>query len=56
MDKRRAPDPASWLAGCNTGLSGGPPVCPPEVPDSLAYYSGYIEGSAAARAAGRDDD
>lgn len=55
-------DPASWHAGYNAGMSGGSAICPPEVPDRLAYTSGYIEGDAArgravaARAIERDDD
>jgi ribosome modulation factor len=46
-------DPASWQAGYNAGMSGqNPQTCPPEVPDSLAFWSGVIEGKAArARAA-----
>jgi hypothetical protein len=39
-------DSASWQAGYNAGMSGGSNICPPEVPDSLAYVSGYIEGKA----------
>jgi hypothetical protein len=38
-------DQVSWQAGYNAGASGiGPSTCPPEVPDGLAYQSGYIEG------------
>ncbi len=40
-------DSSSWQAGYNAGLSGGSRTCPPGVPDSLAYVSGYIEGKAA---------
>jgi hypothetical protein len=40
-------EPASWQAGYNAGMSGGPLACPPEVADPLAYASGYIEGKAA---------
>ena len=50
-------DSASWQAGYNAGMSGGSRECPPEVPDSLAYVSGYIEGKAARqRAAARTPD
>ena len=55
-------DPASWQAGFNAGMSGGPSNCPPEVSDPLAYASGYIEGKAAkmratsARTTEHDDD
>jgi hypothetical protein len=40
-------DPASWQAGYNSGMSGGPGECQPEVPDPLAYAAGYVEGKAA---------
>ncbi len=40
-------DAPSWQAGYIAGMSGGPRECPPEIPDSLAYVSGYIEGKAA---------
>jgi hypothetical protein len=41
-------DEASWQAGYNAGASGvSASTCPPEVPDGLAYQSGYIEGKAA---------
>jgi hypothetical protein len=50
-------DSASWQAGYNAGMSGGSNICLPEVPDSLAYVSGYIEGKAARqRAADRAPD
>jgi hypothetical protein len=48
-------DESSWQAGYNAGSSGvGASTCPPEIPDALAYQSGYIEGAAArARPGGR---
>ena len=47
IPERVIQDPASWQAGYNAGMSGGSAECPPEVPDRLAYASGYIEGKAA---------
>jgi ribosome modulation factor len=45
-------DEASWQAGYNAGVSGvGSSTCPPEVPDALAYTSGFLEGQAARRRA-----
>lgn len=55
-------DAASWQAGYNAGTSGGTSDCPPEVPDRLAYASGFVEGEAArdrvraALAAGQDGE
>ena len=40
-------DPKSWRQGRTAGLVGGWPICPPDVPDRLAYVSGFIEGRAA---------
>ena len=39
-------DPESLRKGRAAGMAGGSEVCPPDVPDKLAYYSGYIEGRA----------
>jgi hypothetical protein len=39
-------DEESWRRGRAAGMTGGPEVCPPDLPDRLAYYSGYIEGKA----------
>jgi hypothetical protein len=48
-------DPASWQAGCKAAMGDGSPddasECPPEVPDALAYASGFVEGRAARRRA-----
>jgi hypothetical protein len=41
-------DSPSWQAGYNLGLSGQKPRrCPPEVPNPLAFWSGFIDGKAA---------
>jgi hypothetical protein len=39
-------DEESWRKGRAAGMAGGPAVPPPEIPDRLAYLSGYIEGKA----------
>ena len=41
-------DPASWLAGYRSGYLGEPSTTrrPPGAPDSLAWTSGRIEGTA----------
>jgi len=36
----------SWETGFQAGLLGLRSICPAEVPDELAFYSGYIEGKA----------
>jgi len=39
-------DPASYRAGYTAGLVGRRNIAPLEIVDSLAWYSGYIEGKA----------
>jgi hypothetical protein len=39
-----AQDPADWLAGFEAGLRGDCYVYPAEVPDRLAWASGFVEG------------
>jgi hypothetical protein len=39
-------DPASYRAGYVAGLTGRPNIAPREIPDSLAWHSGFIEGKA----------
>jgi hypothetical protein len=39
-------DRESYRAGYTAGLVGRPNIAPPEIVDSLAWYSGYVEGKA----------